>query len=291
MRGGICAYAIYDCFFKYFYLIHYMFSFLHRQVVWITGASSGIGEAMAMAAAQQGACLVLSARRAGELERVAALCRQNGATSCMTLPLDVAQTDDIPQAVAQVQALHAGRIDILVNNAGISQRALALDTDLEVDKRLMAVNYIGTVALSKAVLPLMLAQGSGILVTISSLVGKFGTPYRSGYAASKHALHGFFDALRAELYGKNIQITLLCPGFVRTNVTLNALTEHGEVYNQMDESTEKGMLPADFARLAWRAVARRREEAYIGGRETWAVYLKRWLPTLFSRFVRRAKVK
>jgi dehydrogenase/reductase SDR family protein 7B len=260
---------------------------LKNKTIWITGASSGIGEAMAIAAAQQGANLILSARRESELQRVAELCASN---SVFVLPLDIADTDAMPAAV-QAALQKWGRIDILVNNAGISQRALALETELEVDKQLIAVNYIGTVALSKTLLPAMLAQGGGTIAVVSSLTGKFGTPYRSSYAASKHALHGFFDSLRAELYGKNIGITLLCPGFVRTNISLNALTANGTAQQTMDEATDKGLSPEIFAKRAWKAILQGKEEVYIGQKEVWGVYLKRWLPTLFSKIVRKAKVK
>lgn len=260
---------------------------LKNKIVWITGASSGIGEAMAVAAAQQGAKLILSARRPSELQRVADLCQ---ATECRILPLDIADTDAI-KIVVQKAIQQWGRIDILVNNAGISQRSLALETDLDVDKRLMAVNYIGTIALSKAILPTMIAQNGGIIVVVSSLTGKFGTPYRSSYAASKHALHGFFDALRAELYDKNIRFTILCPGFVRTNISINALTADGSPQQTMDEATNKGLSPEIFAKRAWKAILNGREEVYIGKREVMGVYLKRWLPTLFSKLLRRVKVK
>lgn len=245
---------------------------------------------MAIVAAQQGAKLVLSARRETELLRVADLCRQNGGSEPMVLPLDVANTE-LMAAVVQKVLLQLGRIDILINNAGISQRSLTIDTDLEVDKRLIAVNYIGTVALTKAVLPAMIAQGGGAVVAVSSLTGKFGTPYRSSYAASKHALHGFFDSLRAELHDKNMRITLLCPGFVRTDISRNALTADGSPQLTMDDATDKGLLPPEFARRAWQVILRGTEEAYIGKREVWGVYLKRWFPTLFSKLVRRFKVK
>ncbi|GAB3829900.1 SDR family oxidoreductase [Hymenobacter jeollabukensis] len=257
-----------------------------NQVVWVTGASAGIGEALARAFARAGARLVLSARNEAELQRVAA-CTP---AETLVVPLDLADAASLPAKVQLVLA-HFGRLDVLVNNGGVSQRSLALETSLEVDRRLMEVNYFGTVALSKAVLPQLLAQGSGRIVTISSLVGKFGTPYRSAYAASKHALHGFFDSLRAELHGSGVGITILCPGFIRTGVSVNALTGDGRALGTMDEATEQGLAPAEFARRALPLIARGENEAYIGGRETLGVFLKRFAPGLFARFLTRAKVR
>ncbi|MCC3156558.1 SDR family oxidoreductase [Hymenobacter sp. 15J16-1T3B] len=258
-----------------------------NQVVWVTGASAGIGEALARAFAQAGARLVLSARNEADLQRVAAACAP---AEVLVVPLDLANAASLPAKAAQVLA-HFGRLDVLVNNGGVSQRSLALETALEVDRRLMEVNYFGTVALSKAVLPQLLRQGRGRIVTISSLVGKFGTPYRSAYAASKHALHGFFDSLRAELRGSGVGVTMLCPGFIRTGVSVNALTGDGRALGTMDEATEKGLAPAEFARRALPLIARGENEAYIGGRETLGVYLKRFAPGLFARFLTRAKVR
>ncbi|MBJ6108681.1 SDR family oxidoreductase [Hymenobacter sp. BT523] len=257
------------------------------QVVWITGASAGMGEALAQAFAQQGARLVLSARNEAALRRVQAACAP---AEALVLPLDLAAPETFAAAVAEVQA-RFGHVDILVNNGGISQRSLALETRLEVDRRLMEVDYFGPVALSKAVLPGMLARRAGRIVVVSSLVGKFGTPYRSAYAAAKHALHGFFDSLRAELYASGVGVTILCPGFIRTGVSVNALTGDGQALGEMDEATANGMAPAEFARQALRAIAQGRDEATIGGRETWGVLLKRLTPGLFARVLRRARVR
>lgn len=230
---------------------------------------------------------MLSARNRAALEKVAAACAP---AETLVLPLDLAQPLDFPAAVGQVLA-QFGRLDILINNGGISQRSLALETGLDVDRRLMEVNYFGTMALTKTVLPHLLRQGAGRVAVVSSLVGKFGTPYRSAYAASKHALHGFFDSLRAELTVTGVGITIICPGFIRTGVSINALTGDGTPLGTMDEATAKGLAPADFARQAAHAIAQGRNEVYIGGRETWGVLLKRLAPGLFTRFLSRAKVR
>ncbi|UYZ57976.1 SDR family oxidoreductase [Hymenobacter latericus] len=258
-----------------------------NQVIWVTGASSGIGEALAKALAREGARLVLSARNEAALRRVQQACSP---AEALVLPLDLGDAASLPGKVQQVLA-HYGRLDVLVNNGGVSQRSLALETAPDVDRRLMEVNYFGTVALSKAALPHLLQQGAGRIVVISSLVGKFGTPYRSAYAASKHALHGFFDSLRAELHGSGVGITIICPGFIRTGVSVNALTGDGRALGTMDDATAQGLAPDTFARRALPIIARGDNEACIGGKETLGVYLKRFAPTIFAKLLTRAKVR
>ncbi len=264
--------------------------FFHNKRIWITGASSGIGEALALAFAKNGAQLILSARNEKELNRVAAAANEAGAVSVIVQPLDLAQHATLPQLAEKVLKL-VGKLDILINNGGISQRALALDTTLDVDRKLMDVNYFGTVALTKAVLPAMLTHQLGHIVTVTSLTGKFGSPYRSSYAATKHALHGFFDSLRAELSETHIKVTLICPGFIRTNISIHALTGDGAPLGTMDESTDRGMDPEVLADKILRTIERGKEEAYFGGREVLGVYLKRFFPAYFSRMIRKAKVR
>jgi dehydrogenase/reductase SDR family member 7B len=263
--------------------------FFKQKRVWVTGASSGIGEALAKALAARGAHLVLSARNETELQRVAGLCHAAGAASVLVQPLDLEQHDSIGNVATQV-IRQSGKIDILINNGGISQRSLALDTALDVDKRLMNINYFGTVALTKAVLPNMLTHQLGHIVTITSLMGKFGAPLRSSYAGAKHALHGFFDSLRAELTHTPIKVTLICPGYVRTNISINALTGSGRQQGTMDDATDRGMAPDDLARKVLHTIERGRNEAYFGGKEVMGVYLKRFLPNYLAKVVAKAKV-
>lgn len=257
------------------------------KVVWITGASSGIGEAVALAMAQTGARLVLSARRADELQRVATLTGLPDA-NVLVLPLDIIDRASFPEKVATVRQ-HFGRVDYLFQNAGITQRGLVAETDFSVYERLMDVNFFGVVALTQAVLPLMLEQKSGHFVVTSSVAGKLGTKERSGYCASKHALHGFFDALRAETHEAGLRVTLVCPGYIRTPISLHALSASGEAHGRMDANQEKGMAPAEFARQLLQAVSRQREEVYIGGFETYGIYLKRFFPSLLSRIIRNRR--
>lgn len=257
-----------------------------EKVVWITGASSGIGEHLAYALAEQGAKLILSSRNEKELQRV----KNNGQKDAdiLIIPLDVTDFAAIPAAV-ETAVQHFGKIDILINNAGISQRALVKDTQLEVDQKIMAINYMGKVAMTKAILPLMLRQGYGQIVVISSVMGKVGVPYRSAYAASKHALHGFFDSLRAEVAKDNIDITIILPGYVRTNVTINALKGDGSKNNVMAPETAKGMDPDVFAQRALKAIAHKREEVMIGDKEIYTVYVKRFFPGFLSYMTKRIK--
>jgi dehydrogenase/reductase SDR family protein 7B len=252
------------------------------KVVWVTGASSGIGEATAMAFSREGAKLVLSSRNGAELERVRKACDGEGH---LVLPLDLMRYDSLADATSQVLR-HFDHVDVLVHSGGVSQRSLAADTDLATDRAIMDLNFFGTVALTKAVLPSMLARKSGHIVPISSVVGYVGTPLRSTYAASKHALHGFFDSLRAEVAKDGIVVTIICPGYVRTNVSRNALTGNGSAFGSMDDTHERAMRPEECARRIVDAVARRKEELVVGGMETWAVPLKRFIPRLVSRMVR-----
>lgn len=259
-----------------------------NRTVWITGASSGIGEALAHTMSERGARLVLSARRAEELDRVRAACTDPDRH--IVAPLDLSDTDTLREAAENVHN-RMGPVDIMIHNGGISQRSLAKNTDLSVDRRIMEVNYFGTVALTKLVLPSMLERGHGQFVVISSVVGKFGTPKRSAYAASKHALHGFFDSLRAEIHDDGLHVTLVCPGFIKTNVAHNALTDDGTPLGEKKESIiEAGMAPSRCARQIVRAVERNKNEVTIGGWETMGVYVKRFAPSLFDAAIRRMNV-
>jgi dehydrogenase/reductase SDR family protein 7B len=257
--------------------------FLDR-VVWVTGASSGIGEALALAFSREGAKVVLSSRNTAELERVRAAC-DGGADQHLVLPLDLTQYDSLPAAVSAVLK-RFDRVDVLVHSGGVSQRSLVRDTDLATDRAIMDLNFFGTIALTKAVLPSMLARGGGHIVPISSVVGYVGTPLRSTYSASKHALHGFFDSLRAEVAKDGMHVTIICPGYIRTNVTRNALTGNGTALGTMDATHQGAMLPEECARRIVDAVAKRKQELIVGGRERWAVPLKRFAPRLVSRMVR-----
>jgi len=259
-----------------------------NKVVWITGASSGIGKSLALALSKQRAFLILSSRNEAKLNDVKKACLHP--ENVKIIPLDLEDYTNFYQKVSE--AINCfGKINVLINNAGISQRSLVKDTSIEVDKRIMNINYLGTVALTKVMLPHFIEKNNGHFVVITSIVGKIGTPLRSSYAASKHALHGFFDSLRAEVHQNNIKVTLACPGFVQTNVSINALTGDGTPQNKMDIATKNGLTTEKFAELLIKAIQKEKQEVYIGGfKEKLAVFVKRFFPKILSKMIRKLAV-
>ena len=260
---------------------------INNKVVWITGASSGIGEALAYELSQRNCKLVLSARNIENLERVKAKCSN---ADVAVLPFDLADFNNANNHVEKAISFF-GKIDVLINNGGVSQRSLLVDTDFEVDKKLIEVDYLGTVAITKALLPHFISNRKGHFVTITSLMGKFGSPYRSGYCGAKHALHGFFDVLRMEHQKDNINVTIICPGFIQTNVAVNALTGDGSLQNSNDQATLNGMPVAVFAKKLVKAVESNSFESYIGGKEVLGIYIKRFFPKLLHRLVLKSEVR
>ena len=254
---------------------------LKNKVVWITGASSGIGQALAFAMAKEGAKLVLSSRREQELKNVAEKC----ASDVLILPLDLSNSSNFKDLTQQVLE-HFGSIDVLINNGGISQRSEAAQTSLEVDRKLMEVNYFGAAALTKAVLPIMQQQKSGHLVAISSLSGKFGFFLRSAYSASKFALVGFYESLRLEEEKNNIKVSLVFPGFVHTNISQNALSGDGQKHAKLDNNQKGGISAEKCARDIIRGIKKDKHEIISGGSEKWGILLNRLFPNLFYRILR-----
>ncbi|MEY8849154.1 SDR family oxidoreductase [Psychroserpens sp. XS_ASV72] len=259
-----------------------------NKIIWITGASSGIGESLAMALSKYNCKLILSARREAALLNVKNNCQNP--ENVKILPLDLSKIDEAGM-VSEKAIMCFGRIDMLINNAGISQRSPIIETTIEVDRKLMEVDYLGTVALSKAILPHFVEQQSGHYVVVSSLMGKFSSPYRSAYCGAKHALHGFFDALRLEHDKDNIKVTLICPGFVNTNVARNALTGDGSKQGYQDDMTENGLNVDVFTKKMIKAIQKEKFEAYIGKFERFGVYVKRLSPKLIHKLVLRSKVR
>lgn len=259
---------------------------MNNKVVWITGASSGIGEALVYAYNNSGAKLIISSRNRDELFRVKGNCKNQ--INVHVLSVDLEDTAALADKAKDALKIY-GQIDLLINSGGIGQRAAALETDLAVEQKIMKINFWGTVALSKAVLPGMIAKGGGKIACISSLAGKFGRRNRSSYSASKHALHGYFDSLRNEVFDQNISITMICPGFIKTALSLNAETKDGTPYGIMDEAQENGMPAADCAKEIVKAIRENREEVYIGGKELKAVLFKRLFPFRFSKYMKKEK--
>jgi len=258
------------------------------KVVWITGASSGIGEALAYKLSQAGANLALSSNEPERLKEVKDRCANKAVH--MVLPLDLSEWDTLAPRAAEVLN-RFGHVDILVNNGGISHRSLAKDTSLEVDRSVMNIDYFGHVALTKAVLPSMLERKSGHIVVTTSLAGIIPVPYRTAYCAAKHALHGFFDTLRVELWDDNIKVTLVCPSHVRTNISYQALAGDGGKYGRMDPLIEAGMTPEACADAIIKAIVKEKHQILVGrGKPIIGTYVKRFSPALFTRLVRKAQV-
>ncbi|HWK04247.1 MAG TPA: SDR family oxidoreductase [Puia sp.] len=253
-----------------------------KKVIWITGASSGIGEALACAFSAEGARLILSSRRVEELERVKKTCAHPDQVAI--IPLDLLDTAGLESRTAQAIAAF-GHIDIMVHNGGISQRSLVIETGLDVHRRVMELDYFSYIALTNQLLPHFAARKAGHFVVTSSVMGKLGTPMRSSYAAAKHALHGFFDCLRAEVASSNIKVTLLTPGYIRTNISQNALTKDGTRLGSPSENIEKGLAPDLAAGQILKAISKDRFESYIGkfGMEKIALWLNRFFPSFVIR--------
>ena len=216
-------------------------SMFKNQCWWITGASSGIGKSIAQALAARGASLILSGRNVSALEAVA-----QGCDDALVLPFEATSFDEIPAITDQAWAWK-GRIDGLVNNAGISQRSLAVETDFKVYQQIVDVDLLAPIALTQAVLPKMIGAGSGRIVAISSVAGIAGVPMRSAYCAAKHGLIGYHDAVRSENEHLGLQVHVIAPGSVSTNVSRNALTGDGAKRGVSDAAIDNGMPPAESA--------------------------------------------
>ncbi|MBT30907.1 MAG: short chain dehydrogenase [Thalassobius sp.] len=259
------------------------------KVVWITGASSGIGEALVKDMAKRGAKIVLSARREEALIKVRDESGLNEENS-LILPLDLEHDESLPTTAAKVIDKF-GRLDVLINNGGVSQRSKFLDTKPEVFRKIMEINFMGTVALTRAALPYLVKQPESQIVAVSSVVGKYGTPVRTVYSASKHAVNGFFDALRAELWQQNVKVLIVCPGYIKTNISFNALTADGSPQQKMDKGQSKGLSPENCAAQIISAIRQGKREIYPADKkELMGVYLKRFLPGVFSKIVRKVNV-
>jgi short-subunit dehydrogenase len=258
---------------------------LKNKVIWITGASSGIGEALVYECAKQNAIIILSSRREEELFRVSKAANLTS-TNSLIIPFDLADTNQVKEYAQQIISTF-GRIDILINNGGLSQRAEALETSTETERTLFEINYFSAVNLSKAVLPFMLKNKSGKIVVVSSIAGKFGFYLRSSYSAAKHALYGYFESLRLEIEKKGVSVLIVCPGKIKTNVSVNAINNNGNAHNQMDQSHENALSAQECAKQIIAGILNNNEEIFIGGKELLMVKIKRFLPKLFGKIIRK----
>jgi short-subunit dehydrogenase len=257
-----------------------------NKVVWITGASSGIGAEVARQFNKLGAFVVLSARKRDKLIEV-----QNSLSQpkkSFVLELDLEKQETYKELAAQVFEKF-GSIDYLINNGGLSQRGEAAQTDIEVDRKIMEINYFGNIALTKAVLPYMQQQKSGHLVIVSSIAGKFGFFLRSAYSASKHALQGFYESVLLEEEKNNIFVTLVYPGKIITDISKSALNAAGDAHGIMDHNQETGMPVEVCVAKMIKAIKRKKKSVLIGKKEILAVHIKRFWPSLFWRIIRNQK--
>ncbi len=255
-----------------------------NKVIWILGASSGIGYSLSSQFSDLGAHIIVTARNQEKLQNLAAEHKQ-----ITPLPADLSITDKIPELVSTALALH-GHIDIAIFSAGISQRTLAEDTPLENTRKIMETNFFSAAAIAKELLPHLKNNGGGRFVIISSMMGRFGARQRSSYAASKHALHGYFESLRAEEWKNNIRVTIAIIGYVNTGFSQQALNADGSSYGKIDQGQQKGMPPADCARKIISGIINNKEEILIGGAEKYATFLKRFAPTLLSKILRNRNI-
>ena len=212
-----------------------------------------------------------------------------GASDALIAPFDLAATEGLRDLVDQIWNA-VGRVDVVIHSGGISQRSLIIDTDASVDRTMMEVNYFGTLAFTRALLPHMLAAGGGHFAVVTSVMGLFSAPLRSGYAGAKHAMHGWFEALRAEHHDDGIRVTMVSPGYVRTAISLNALTGDGTPQGTMDNATNNGITPERCAQVILRGIDRNRALVTPGKKEVLGYWLARYAPNLLRRIARSARV-
>ncbi|MDD3892244.1 MAG: SDR family oxidoreductase [Bacteroidales bacterium] len=258
-----------------------------NKLCWVTGASSGIGEAIAMELAKSGAKLIISSSNKLKLQRVQQNCLKH-TSHCEAIPFDLSNPAEVELASKQT-AEKFGPIFLLINNGGISQRALAHETPVEIDRRIMEIDYFSYVILTKAVLPGMIEAKEGYIAATSSISGKFGFPLRSAYAAAKHAIQGFFETLRIELKTHNINVTIAYPGRVNTNISLSAILKDGKAHGKMDDGQAGGISAEKCAKIYLKAIAKGKPEVLIGGKELLMVHIKRLFPGIFYRVINKIK--
>ncbi|HLO60787.1 MAG TPA: SDR family oxidoreductase [Bacteroidales bacterium] len=250
------------------------------KTVWITGGSAGIGKALAEELFSRGAVLILSARNTEKLQALKNDFNSKDPGRCHIIPCDITDPSQIDNAAALVMKT-VPKLDILINNAGVSQRSYVMDTSIETERKLFELNYFGAVGVTKAILPFMINKGGGNIVVISSMAGKFGFRMRSTYSASKHALQGYFETLRAELSDKNVNVLLVCPGRIKTDISVNSLKGDGSKYGVMDAGQAKGVSVERCASIIVNALKRNRKEVFIGTAERFLLIIKRTIPSLY----------
>jgi len=260
--------------------------------VWITGASSGMGQATAYSFASRGHNVILTALEAPELYTTAEECARKGAPQVKCLPFNLLDTKDIPSLAEQAWNAFEGGVDVLYCNAGISQRTNVIDTDEAMIRKIMELNYFSPVLLAKEILPRMLEREPkdglrGRIAVTTSINGRFGFPLRCAYSSSKHALYGFFETLAAENYDQGIRVTIVCPGRVRTNISFFALEKGGRQHGKLDAGQASGLSSEKAGEIICKAILKHKREVLVGRKELLMVYIKRFFPGLCARLSRK----
>lgn len=258
-----------------------------NKVIWITGAASGIGRGLVMEYFNKNATIVASDRNEEELKKLKIELKASD-SNFLIKPFDLTKTEVVDSLAKEVFDV-LGRIDILINVGGISQRSLVVDTSMEIFRKVLEVNFFGTVALTKAVLPYMIKQGGGKIAGTSSIVGKFGFPLRSAYSASKHAIQGFMETVRAENVPNNIKVSVIIPGRVQTNISLNALTKDGTAHGKMDDGQAGGITVEKAAKTIVRGIEKNKPEILVGAKELLMVHIRRFFPRIAYRMASKIK--
>lgn len=261
-------------------------NYFKDKIIWITGASSGIGEELCIELSKKGANIILSARNIHKLQELQT--KLHEPSRHFILPLDLEKSEEFAPAFKTILNKY-NRLDILFNNGGLSQRSESSSTSMEVNRRIMEINYFGNIALTQTVLPQFHKQGQGQIVITSSIAGKFGFYLRSAYSASKHALHGYYESLALEELKNNIAVTVLCPGKINTPISTNALLGTGETHGIMDHNQETGMPVTKCVQEILEVVSKKKREVFIGNKEILAVHIKRFFPKLFWKIIQKQK--
>jgi short-subunit dehydrogenase len=257
------------------------------KVVWITGASSGIGLSLLKILCKSGAKLIITSSNPEKLEKASDYCKKYN-VECHPLLCDLSDCDEVANLIPLAISVY-NKIDILILNAGKSTRGRAVETNIYVDREIMELDYFSNIIIAKEIAKNMLKNGGGNIAVTSSITGKFGFPLRSSYAAAKHALHGFFETLGLEEEKNGLKVTIVCPGRINTDISFSALLADGSKYNKQDHGQKNGM-PADVCAMKYlKAIQKGKKEIFIGNKEILMVYFKRYIPSLFYKLAQKVK--
>ncbi len=258
-----------------------------NKLVLITGASSGIGKAISFQLAKEGAKLLIADKNLDVLNNVKNECLKH-TPFCESICFDLLNPSEVSAAATEILSKY-GPIYLLINNGGISQRSLANETPIEIDRKIMEIDFFSYIILTKAFIPSMIEQKEGYIAATSSLSGKFGFHLRSSYSAAKHAIQGYFETLRMELKVHGISVTVAYPGSINTSISVNAIEKDGRPHGIMDPAQSNGMSAEECAKHYIKAIKKGRAEVLIGGKEIIMFHLRRFFPRLFFKIIGKIK--